>query len=660
MSDDLGSEFIKTPMGDINIEEMLKKYELTPEEIRFAKEFHKGDGPNPYLEGGVVPDTVPLDMRTPLALAKWRKNNIRWWMKKTRQRKAEQQRFLDAMRDGMFVKDALQLIDRVRQTLDNWRAADPEFERQFQEAKQEGSRTRSDVRHVAKSSNINDLTFEQKRKYLFDRDTYWFQSELNRIIDDAPEGEITMILLPPGSGKTLTLEDRIKIEIGENPDIRILYISETDDLPKKVIAGIKEGMTDPEIYPNYIMAYGPFKQEDLESKKEHKKWAEQAIKVSGSTGKHRDYTIVAKGWRTHITNIRADIIICDDMQTISTLHLTDKLLGYIRNSFLNRRERLTQGKFIVIGHRLGMNDIYQAMIDAEMVLPENLFILPLTHDETPDRSNFEPLFPSDILPLVRRQQGEMFETIMLQKPERSKMQTFRDALSEFWDEEWSAQDARPRDMEKFETVTSVDPALSGGCCILTTSYDLTNMRLRDMHYQFNMHKPRLIEDKIEQQVLRYGSQVVIIESKAFQAALVTSERMENMAKRYGFTIIPHDTGSNKHDEIMGVPQMEFLMATGGIKAPGADARSKETFLDLYSQLEKWRPDVPTKSLTQDCVMALWFAWFYVTRRRRTGAPLMTGLHDPHNYDNSVDYGGGGGSYGIPWRPTSYVPVSTSW
>jgi hypothetical protein len=193
---------------------------------------------------------------------------------------------------------------------------------------------------------------------------------------------------------------------------------------------------------------------------------------------------------------------------------------------------------------------------------------------------------------------------------------------------------------------------------MTASYDLEDIKIRDMDYQFNIHKPSVIEDKIEKQVLRHGSQIVIIEAKAFQASLVTGVRMEAMAKRYGFTIIPHQTGSNKNDEVLGVPQMEYLMANGGIKAPGKDARSKELFMDLYEQLERWRPDIPTKNLTQDCVMALWFAWYYIVQRRRLGTPLNTGLHDKNRY--IVDQRTQGGSYGLPWNPTEYEPVSLSW
>lgn len=658
-----GDDIRHTPLGDIDLERVMKRYELTIEEIQFAKEMwsrgeHR-DEPNPFLEDIPITDEVPEHMRTPLARAKWRKNTLTAKMRQERDRLGKQQKFLDMMRQGVYVKDAIESIGVVRQTIDNWRARYPDFAADFDEAKKTGSVTRSSVKDTVRSGYIRDLTFEQKRKYLFGRDTYWWQSRMIQIIEDAPHGEVTMILLPPGSGKTLTIEDYLKIDIGEYPDNRTLYISETDDLPKKVIQGFKEAMTDPELYPNYMMAFGPFKQEDLETSKEHKKWSELAIKVAKATGTRRDYTLVAKGWRTHITNIRADTIICDDMQTISTLHLTDKLLSYIRNSFLNRREGLTKGKFIIIGHRLGMNDIYQAMIDEELVAEENIFILPLTDDETPDKSNFEPLFSSEHLPLIRRQQGSMFDTIMQQNPIKSMLNTFRDALSEFWDEDWKITD--PFDFfENYETVTCVDPSLVGGNCVMTMSYDDQNIRLREMDYEFNLTKPKLIENKIEKQVLRYGSPVVIIESKAFQQALVTSESMEAMAKRYGFTIIPHDTGHNKRDEVMGVPQMEYLMSHGGIKAPGADARSKEMFIKLYEQLERWRPDVKTKNLIQDCVMTLWFGWYYIVQRRRTGEPLGTGLHAKGLHKNIHENTDSTSSYALPWQPTQYEYVSTTW
>jgi hypothetical protein len=79
---------LQTPIGKIDLAQALAKYELTPEEVRFAKRHHKGDGPNTYLEGG-PPNAWSPEMQTPIARAKWRKNMIRSLMKRERERERD-------------------------------------------------------------------------------------------------------------------------------------------------------------------------------------------------------------------------------------------------------------------------------------------------------------------------------------------------------------------------------------------------------------------------------------------------------------------------------------------------------------------------------------------------------------------------------------------
>jgi hypothetical protein len=66
--------------------------------------------------------------------------------------------------------------------------------------------------------------------------------------------------------------------------------------------------------------------------------------------------------------------------------------------------------------------------------------------------------------------------------------------------------------------------------------------------------------------------------------------------------------------------MDQSFKAGDIRIPYGDKATVDRMQPLISQLRAWRPDVKTKNLTQDLVMALWFVhryWMSIKKKHHT-------------------------------------------
>jgi hypothetical protein len=133
---------------------------------------------------------------------------------------------------------------------------------------------------------------------------------------------------------------------------------------------------------------------------------------------------------------------------------------------------------------------------------------------------------------------------------------------------------------------------------------------------------------------------MVLEDKAFQKGLLDDEGLIALRERYNFTTHGHQTGTNKYDPDLGIPQMARSFERGEILLPGApDDPTGEMRRILDEHMLKWRPYKRGNRLTQDLVITLWFAWMTWRRVRH----LMA--------DASVEHAGWK-TAGLPYTPTS--------
>lgn len=530
------------------------------------------------------------------------------------------QALLASVTEGMAVGEACNLHSVEFSTLAGWKK-DPHFKQAWLIAKRHAKEVRDSNKDPL---NIRKRSFAYKRKKFFGRESPDYQKRFVDVIETAKPGQISLILCPPGIGKTLTIEDWISIAVGEDPNLRILYISETDSHPHRIVRHLRQRMSDKsrEEFLDYHISYGPFM--DPEDPR-GQKWAENELTVVQCTRDEHTPTFYGTGWSGQIASLRADIIILDDMQTQATLGQTDKMMERLQGTIISRTRSASKPKIIMIAQRVGVNDLAGTMVKEGMVRPENIVKMPLCSEEFPDRSQFYPYITHEEVAEIKRLSSRIFQTMYQQDPESAKEMVFGEALEEFWDDSRTYRDPLP--FREWGTVTAVDPATVGGSAVITVSFDENDIIIRDLFYKYDVLQISKLENELTAQAIRWGSKTVIVEAQAVQSWLATSERLIASSKKYGFQIVQHRTGRNKHQGDFSVAQMEFPMRMGGIRCPGREQKDREKFEPLYEQLARWRPDKLTKNLTQDCVMALWFAWYWIVRYRRNGGgPMSYSVH----------------------------------
>ena len=157
-------------------------------------------------------------------------------------------------------------------------------------------------------------------------------------------------------------------------------------------------------------------------------------------------------------------------------------------------------------------------------------------------------------------------------------------------------------------VTSIDPALGGGCAFVTAELSMEKLIVLDALTREDLSKTEQIFQLLENQVRLYSPSLVIVEYDAQQKGIGNDDRLALMGLSYGFKVKPHLTRGIKADPVFGVASMDQSFIKKEISIPYGNKETQHRMTPLIHQLKAWRPDIKTKNLTQDLVMALWFIW----------------------------------------------------
>jgi hypothetical protein len=165
-------------------------------------------------------------------------------------------------------------------------------------------------------------------------------------------------------------------------------------------------------------------------------------------------------------------------------------------------------------------------------------------------------------------------------------------------------------------VLGIDPAMGGGHATIAAELKDETLTILDCSTEYNFARTEQQLESIQRYASIYNPSVVIIEYDAQQKGLGNDERLDRLAQHYGFRVEPHITRMVKLDTTFGVAAMDQSFARGQIRIPYADPATRMKMEPLIHQLRAWRPDIPTKRLTQDLVMALWFVHLFWQRNKR--------------------------------------------
>jgi hypothetical protein len=574
------------------------------------------------------------------------------------------QQILIAVSEGMTVKDAVRRAGVSYQTYTTYRKNDPEWAAEVTVAARTSRRM-----HDGDAPPLSD--FGAARKYYFGYETYMHHQAIVSVLEEAEPGTVTMILLPPEAGKTTTLTDWCQIKIAQNPDYRILYVSEQggiEGVATKVGGDLRSRLTDPDYedphvpegnrirYGEFQARYGPFHTED-----DDYPWNQKVFKVSKAKG-GKDYTFQAAGWESKIYGTRADMLIFDDVQSTRSITKTEKMVATIRGTFFNRvgTRDGNQGSIIFIGTRVGDGDVYETLIRENVV--DRLVRIPAINKEgrsfCPEMWSVENLIGTPEVHAknlsqgkpqwggVRKKVGEdAWWTNYMQEPRAATSATFPSSVLQNCQTPALTVGQVPGERTDWIISSGLDPALGGWNAQVVAAYNAETLSLMDLRLENGLASNEDIYRIAVDLASAHRYSELVLEINAVQKGIARDDRFQKLARTFGFRIIEHTTNRNKLDNIFGVAAMAADFMEGSIVIPAGDADSVRRFQPLIDQLISWRPGADPRIVKMDAVMALWFVWIRWRQEREVMA----------QNDDAWSFGG------TPWSPGDMTDQwSRSW
>lgn len=489
--------------------------------------------------------------------------------------------------------------------------------------------------------------------------------------------EFILINTPPEHAKSTTITmNYVTYRICEDPNIRVIIVSQTQEMAKRFLRGIKDRLaSDNKNYQKLQIDFGPEGGFDAGAAA----WTADSIYVSSSTrdSGEKDPTVQALGIGGHIYGSRADLIIFDDTVTGKNAHEYQKHMDWMQREVYNRISR-PGGQMLLIGTRLAPIDLYGEIIKSDYYgeedSPWTYLTQPAVLEFAEDPDDWVTLWPrSNRAPVskVGKQLVEMDEdglypmhTGEVLRKRRSSMSPRNWAL--VYQQESVVEDAifpmkavtgsvdgmraagvmqkgapghRQNGMDGLYIIGGFDPAMTGHSAAVVMGVDrYTGQRwVLDVWSKGNL-KPEDIFDKIKELTLKYSINEWRIEKNAMNLMVTQNRDIKNFLGSRGCLLREHFTGSNKWDADFGVASMSVLFEgwESGSQLIHLPSRSQnEGVKMLIEQLTTWEPlppGVKTKKKT-DTVMALWFAEI---RARELIGEIDNVFHVANEYQSARD------------------------
>jgi len=493
------------------------------------------------------------------------------------------------------------------------------------------------------------------------------------------KGDPAFVLIntPPEHAKSTTITmNYVTYRICEDPNIRVIIVSQTQEMAKRFLRGIKDRLaSDNKNYQKLQIDFGPEGGFDAGAAA----WTADSIYVSSSTrdSGEKDPTVQALGIGGHIYGSRADLIIFDDTVTGKNAHEYQKHMDWMQREVYNRLSH-PGGKMLLIGTRLAPIDLYGEIIKSDYYgeedSPWTYLTQPAVLEFADDPKDWVTLWPRSNRPpvskvgrlLVEADENGLYpmHTGEVLRKRRSSMSPRNWAL--VYQQESVIEDAifplkavtgsvdgmraagqmvrgapghRQNGMAGLYVVGGFDPAMTGHSAAVVMGVDrMTGHRwILDVWSKGNL-KPDDIFDKIKELTVKYNINEWRIEKNAMNLMVTQNRDIRNFLSSRGCLLREHFTGSNKWDADFGVASMSVLFDGWERKEQLIHLPSRsqnEGVKMLIEQLTTWEPlppGVKTKKKT-DCVMALWFAEI---RARELIGELDNVFHMHNEFQSSRD------------------------
>jgi hypothetical protein len=486
-----------------------------------------------------------------------------------------------------------------------------------------------------------------------------------------------VINVPPDHAKSATWSQLyVAWNIFKNPNVRIIIISQTEALAKDFVFTIQRYLIDP--YWTELRKLDPpggWKDDSLP-------WRANYFYVRGRTTADPDPTVQALGLGQQLYGRRCDILIADDIETMSNVGQYQKHAQYLAREASSRLRPPAEdgsdpgGLLLVLGTRVGPTDIYKYLRDEARDMEDQpgytYFAQPaILENEFMHHSKWTVLWPE------RQHAGAIARHRSAYADTRQFQLIFQQSdISDDAPFPANAVDAsishgrfpglmhpgnpavRDQGMHGLHVVGGVDPATTGGTAMVILAADPRTMKryVLDVFYERDVHAEKLIQT-MKDLTERYGVKEWRVERNAFQRFLTQLETLKDYMNARGVLLTPHMTTQyTKWDEDWGVTTLIPLFMScveqtseghlvprpkkdeSGLDNPGAHlielpsprgnrGQGHEGTKALITQLKTWEPELSKHSPT-DCVMALWFAEIaareYLLGRRATTTSRRAG------------------------------------
>jgi hypothetical protein len=578
---------------------------------------------------------------------------------------------LGCVAEGMTIEQACASAGKSIKTYEYYRRTDKVFTDKV-------DRTRLGLKDKSfASSDVHDLTFpEFRQKYLHSR-TFPHQQNLIDVIEGREPSWLhpsmkyekglannrILLNIPPNHAKSMTVTiDYVTWMVCQNPNFRVLIVSQTQQLAADFLYAIKQRLTHPN-YEALQQAYAA----GVGFNSKSASW--QATRVTFGDelreSSEKDPNIEAVGIGGQIYGKRADMIVVDDAVTLKNANEFEKQIRWLTQDV---RSRLNPtGKLIIVGTRVTSVDLYRELRSEDRypggLVPWTYLAMPalLTTDEDPEK--WETLWPASDAPFDGQTESDLNEDGLYPRWNGRNLYNERQAMdASTWALVYQQQDisddaiydpvcvrgsidgmrkagrlvpghpGHPRDVNGFSFICGLDPAMVGDTAAICYAVDrVTHKRYIVDAIKITRPTPAAIRQLIFDWTTLYTPSEWIVEKNAFQSFLTQDEGIrQNLASR-GVLLREHHTGTNKWDSGFGVASMSTLFGTK--QHDGKHHRDNlihlpsdqtENIKALIEQLITWSPTTKGKT---DMVMALWFCEI------RAREMLNQGIHATHHMKN---------------------------
>lgn len=543
---------------------------------------------------------------------------------------------------GYQVVKACEMVDKSTKAYEYYRKTDPDFKRKADQAKIMAKRGVGEVRAP---QNVPDFpTFCEKymKQKLYLHQLQWYDMlegreprELHPSMEynKGSNTQRLVINTPPNHAKSTTVTvNYVVYRIIQNPSIRIIIISKSQEKAKEFLLQIKERLTDSQ-YDALQLDFAPAGG----WKEGSSSWKADRFYVGGRNTEAKDPTVQAAGIRGQINGARADLIILDDAVDNLNFGEFEKQISWTLQ-VVNSRLTPRTGRCIIIGTRFASRDLYNEIQDSNRYIggssPWSYLRQPAVLEFAEKPEDWVTLWPFSDSPADIEEEPTS-EGVYRRWDGLTLNQVRNDLTPDLWsrtyqqeqvidngvfkvDRVLAACDGRAPglipDSESFgraggmnglHIIAGLDPAAAGYTACVVYGIDAKTARrwVVDLHNQKDM-QPDEVKDLIRNMTVKYNIREWRIEKNAFQRWLTRDTDINQWLGARGVILTEHETGDNKNDPDFGVMAMGALFDNGLIHLPNnGKSVAVKTLID---QLTVWHPK-PPKSMKTDLVMALWFA-----------------------------------------------------